>query len=137
MKAIWSVNIVDFTVFNCLIPVVLYSFLFNLTYIFFQLNSSIDSLSFYSDGLRKICLREGPRALWNGTLPSLLLVCNPALQMAVYESIKRRLAGMELGTVSYFLIGAVAKAVATVLTYPLQLVQTRLRVSKTLNIENS
>lgn len=43
---------------------------------------------------------------------------------------------MELGTVSYFLIGAVAKAVATVLTYPLQLVQTRLRVSKTLNTEN-
>lgn len=44
---------------------------------------------------------------------------------------------MELGTVSYFLIGAVAKAVATVLTYPLQLVQTRLRVSKTHDAENS
>ncbi|XP_054286938.1 peroxisomal membrane protein PMP34 [Macrosteles quadrilineatus] len=79
------------------------------------------------DGLRRISREEGVGALWNGTLPSLLLVINPALQMAVYESIKRRLAGSELNTLGYFMIGAVAKAIATTLTYPLQLVQTRLR----------
>jgi len=79
------------------------------------------------DGLRRISDEEGIGALWNGTLPSLLLVINPALQMAVYESIKRRLASSELSTVEYFLIGAVAKTIATVLTYPLQLIQTKLR----------
>ena len=36
----------------------------------------------------------------------------------------------ELSGLMYFLIGAVAKATATVITYPLQVVQSRLRVSK-------
>lgn len=82
-----------------------------------------------TDGLKRISRDEGVGALWNGTLPSLLLVVNPALQMAVYESIKRRMAGTELNSLGYFLIGAIAKAVATTLTYPLQLIQTKLRVS--------
>ncbi|XP_046659272.1 peroxisomal membrane protein PMP34 [Homalodisca vitripennis] len=79
------------------------------------------------DGLKRISRDEGVGALWNGTLPSLLLVVNPALQMAVYEGIKRRMAGTDLGTAGYFLVGAIAKAVATTLTYPLQLLQTKLR----------
>lgn len=83
----------------------------------------------FPDGLKKVSQKEGIGALWNGTLPSLLLVINPALQMAIYEGIKRRMAGVELSTLGYFLIGAVAKAVATTLTYPLQLIQTKLRVS--------
>ena len=77
--------------------------------------------------------QEGIRSLWNGTLPSLLLVSNPAIQFMTYEFIKRKMhvyCGQEqLSGITYFCIGAVAKAVATVLTYPLQLVQTKLRVS--------
>lgn len=50
-----------------------------------------------------------------------------------YESIKRKVSS-SLGAAQtpawiFFTIGAIAKTVATILTYPLQLVQTKLRVS--------
>lgn len=88
-----------------------------------------------TDGLFHVAKTEGVGALWRGTLPSLMLVSNPALQFMAYEAIKRRLlAGRpspaELGSVAVFLVGAAAKAFATVTTYPLQLVQTKLRVSR-------
>jgi len=83
------------------------------------------------DGLFKISQAEGVRALWAGTVPSLLLVINPALQVMTYESIKRRLklkyGDKELSSMIYFLVGAAAKTVATVFTYPLQIVQAKLR----------
>jgi hypothetical protein len=80
----------------------------------------------------KIAQQEGVTSLWNGTIPSLILVSNPAIQFMTYEAIKRRLHAIcdkqHLSGLVYFCVGAVAKAVATVLTYPLQLVQTKLRV---------
>lgn len=81
-----------------------------------------------TDGLIQISKKEGIEALWNGALPSLLLVINPALQMSTYEAIKRRFEGkVKLSAINYFFIGAIAKAIATTLTYPLQLIQTKLR----------
>lgn len=61
-----------------------------------------------------------------------MLIINPAIQFMTYEAIKRKIC-MSLNDAQpsawvFFVIGAVAKAVATVLTYPLQLVQTKLRV---------
>lgn len=80
------------------------------------------------EGLIDLAKREGAKGLWSGTVPSLLLVSNPAIQFMVYESFKRRLIKTHsFDTYTAFLIGAVAKAVATTLTYPLQLVQSRLR----------
>ncbi|GAB0089989.1 peroxisomal membrane protein PMP34 [Sergentomyia squamirostris] len=80
-------------------------------------------------GLIYVAQTEGLAGLWAGTIPSLVLVINPALQFMMYEGIKRRLVRIygELPALGYFAVGAVAKAVATVLTYPLQLVQTKLR----------
>ena len=83
-------------------------------------------MNFWSDGLVKITKSEGLKALWAGTGPSLLLVLNPAIVFMTYESLKRRFKG---GTLTYFLLGAIAKCVATVITYPLQIVQTKMRVS--------
>ncbi|KYN27128.1 Peroxisomal membrane protein PMP34 [Trachymyrmex cornetzi] len=85
----------------------------------------------FTDGLVHIWKYEGLRQLWAGTLPSLVLVTNPAIQFMTYESIKRRVLA-SFGDVQppawiFFIIGAIAKAVATVMTYPLQLVQTKLR----------
>ncbi|XP_029667604.1 peroxisomal membrane protein PMP34-like isoform X1 [Formica exsecta] len=83
------------------------------------------------DGLMHIWKYEGLKHLWAGTLPSLMLVANPAIQFMTYESIKRRinvsLGGAQPPAWVFFAIGAIAKTIATSLTYPLQLVQTKLR----------
>ncbi|XP_015177682.1 PREDICTED: peroxisomal membrane protein PMP34 [Polistes dominula] len=82
------------------------------------------------DGLLHIWKFEGLEKLWAGTLPSLLLVANPAIQFMTYESIKRRVSassGIQPSAWVFFAIGAIAKTVATTLTYPLQLIQTKLR----------
>ena len=71
-------------------------------------------------------------------MPSLMLVTNPAIQFMTYESIKRRVlasfGGAQPPAWIFFIIGAIAKAVATAMTYPLQLVQTKLRVSYIIDI---
>ncbi|XP_017272150.1 peroxisomal membrane protein PMP34 [Kryptolebias marmoratus] len=82
------------------------------------------------DALVQITRQEGVGALWNGTFPSLLLVLNPAIQFMIYEGLKRQLrrgAPRELSSLEVFVIGAVAKAVATTVTYPLQTIQSILR----------
>ena len=76
---------------------------------------------------------------WMGLFPSLILCTNPALQYGIYEQLKGRVlrrwarrapgrsVGVILNPVPAFIIGAIAKAIATFFTYPLQLVQTRTR----------
>ncbi|XP_026738517.1 peroxisomal membrane protein PMP34 [Trichoplusia ni] len=86
-----------------------------------------------TEGLFDLYKKEGAKGLWSGTIPSLLLVSNPAIQFMVYEALKRHLISKGLfDTFSAFLVGAVAKAVATTLTYPLQLIQSRLRAGTSL-----
>uniref|UniRef100_A0A4W3H202 Solute carrier family 25 member 17 n=1 Tax=Callorhinchus milii TaxID=7868 RepID=A0A4W3H202_CALMI len=81
------------------------------------------------DAFKQIVRREGAMALWNGTFPSLLLVLNPAIQFMFYEGLKRQLrrGRPELTSLEVFVIGAIAKMVATTVTYPLQTVQSLLR----------
>jgi len=83
------------------------------------------------DGLVHIWKYEGLRQLWAGMMPSLMLVANPAIQFMTYESIKRRviasLNGAQPPTWMFFAMGAIAKTISTSITYPLQLVQTKLR----------
>lgn len=71
--------------------------------------------------------------MWNGTLPSLALVCNPTIQFVAYEALKRKFVSVckttELSNLTLFMIGAIAKAISTIVTYPLQVFQSRLRVS--------
>uniref|UniRef100_A0A3Q1GT37 Solute carrier family 25 member 17 n=1 Tax=Acanthochromis polyacanthus TaxID=80966 RepID=A0A3Q1GT37_9TELE len=81
------------------------------------------------DAFVQIIRDEGVGALWNGTFPSLLLVLNPAIQFMIYEGLKRQLR-KGLSSLEVFLIGAVAKAVATTVTYPLQTIQSVLRVDE-------
>ncbi len=116
----------------------------------------------------RIYKEEGLKALWSGTLPSLLLVINPVLQHFCYGACKspavasicplshltsdfdlttpadqfkratltpRRAAAataagaaaVTLTSLEAFSFGAVAKAIATVVSYPLQVAQSRLR----------
>ncbi|XP_008328045.1 peroxisomal membrane protein PMP34 [Cynoglossus semilaevis] len=81
------------------------------------------------DAFSQIIASEGVGSLWSGTLPSLLLILNPAVQFMSYEAMKRKMGhrGRRISSAEIFLIGAVAKAVATTATYPLQTVQAILR----------
>ncbi|XP_043289443.1 peroxisomal membrane protein PMP34 isoform X1 [Venturia canescens] len=91
-------------------------------------NNEYDNLV---DGLLHIWKYEGLKNLWAGTLPSLMLVANPAIQFMTYEALKRRLTNSSSGAQPpawlFFAIGAIAKTIATTITYPLQLIQTKLR----------
>ncbi|XP_072337562.1 peroxisomal membrane protein PMP34 isoform X2 [Scyliorhinus torazame] len=42
------------------------------------------------DAFRQIITQEGLGTLWNGILPSLVLVCNPGIQFMFYEGLKRK-----------------------------------------------
>ncbi|ELU07461.1 hypothetical protein CAPTEDRAFT_226474 [Capitella teleta] len=81
--------------------------------------------------LKTIYRQEGLFALWCGTLPSVVLASNPAVQFMVYEALKRRYAAngnaKNVGGFVYFMMGALSKMVATFITYPLQVIQARLR----------
>ncbi|XP_011169843.1 peroxisomal membrane protein PMP34 [Solenopsis invicta] len=83
------------------------------------------------DGLLHIWKYEGLKQLWAGTIPSLMLVANPAIQFMTYESIKRRVietfGDAQPPAWIFFVMGAVAKTIATSITYPLTLVQNKLR----------
>ena len=97
----------------------------------------------------KIFQTEGISHLWNGTCASLLLVSNPAMQYYIYEYAKfelvqrrrrnvlngatmvgKAVTGNNLRPVEAFMVGALSKAFATVVTYPLQLAQVLLRLQK-------
>lgn len=84
-----------------------------------------------TDGLMKIVQQEGFGALWSGTVPSLILVTNPAVQFMIFEMLKRNLKALldkkELSPFHIFALGAVSKTVSTVLSYPLQVVQSKKR----------
>ncbi|XP_064618226.1 peroxisomal membrane protein PMP34-like [Liolophura sinensis] len=83
------------------------------------------------DAFRRIIRDEGTATLWNGTMSSIVLASNPAVQFMVYEAVKRYFQRLfrqtELSGLVYFMIGAIAKTVATIVTYPLQVIQSRRR----------
>ena len=92
----------------------------------------------------KIANDEGIHQLWHGTVSSLLLVSNPAIQYFLYEQIRVWILGiksrrhgsgsargsMQLTAMEAFVFGALSKTVATVITYPLQLGQVLIRLRK-------
>mmetsp|Transcript_6466 Transcript_6466/g.18649 ORF Transcript_6466/g.18649 Transcript_6466/m.18649 type:complete len:335 (+) Transcript_6466:204-1208(+) len=83
---------------------------------------------------RDIAHTDGVLGFWKGVLPALVMVCNPTVQYVLFEWLLARLrdartkAGRKGGPTAgqIFGIGAVAKLGATVMTYPLLLVKSRL-----------
>mmetsp|Transcript_122074 Transcript_122074/g.352815 ORF Transcript_122074/g.352815 Transcript_122074/m.352815 type:complete len:320 (-) Transcript_122074:90-1049(-) len=73
---------------------------------------------------------EGPGALWRGLGSSLWLVTNPVIQFFAYDFLKTLRQCHDITAVEAFTMGAVAKALATVLTFPLQVAQSRLRATR-------
>ncbi|KYQ99638.1 transmembrane protein [Tieghemostelium lacteum] len=87
----------------------------------------------------KIIYKEsGVPGLYKGLIPSLILVSNPSIQFVVYEKLKTfwklrsnrsRFTGFEI-----FILGAIAKLVAAVVTYPILLIKTTLQAQKSKDV---
>lgn len=86
--------------------------------------------------LSDIAKKQGIWAIWQGLIPSLILVSNPSVQFVTYENLKKFMSKIAasrkkpITSIEFFIMGAIAKAVATVVTYPLQVAQSRLRAGK-------
>lgn len=102
----------------------------------------LDSRHYYSglvDCLSKTYKADGWRGLYRGYMPGLVGTTHGALQIAIYDSVKRRYAHLphrrnaenqhvgELSTVEYLAIASSTKMVSTAVTYPYQVIRTRLQ----------
>ncbi|KAJ1653907.1 hypothetical protein IWQ61_006064 [Dispira simplex] len=79
--------------------------------------------------LFRIVKEDGVLALWQGTLPALILVINPIIQYTVFEQLKARWQRRRtLGSLDFFLLGAISKLAATSITYPYIVVKSRMQL---------
>jgi solute carrier family 25 (peroxisomal adenine nucleotide transporter), member 17 len=81
------------------------------------------------DAVMTVIDDEGVWGLYRSLPVSLVLCANPALHFFVYEQVRQTMLGgskRSLTALEGFSAGVVSKAIATVLTFPLQVVQTRL-----------
>lgn len=95
----------------------------------FQVQSQTGGLYHYPSmpsALRRIVAHEGVQGLWKGNVPALLMVTPySALQLAAFYQLKQsRLSGIPEPYQSLS-FGAIASALATACTYPLDLLRTR------------
>nr|XP_043609696.1 peroxisomal nicotinamide adenine dinucleotide carrier-like [Erigeron canadensis] len=88
----------------------------------------------------------GIRGFWKGIVPTLIMVCNPSIQFMIYEtSLKylkakqanNKLSSNKVSALEVFLVGAIAKLGATVTTYPLLVVKSRLQAKQEISTNNS
>jgi len=75
---------------------------------------------------RKIYEDHGIVKFWNGLLPACILTVNPAINVALFESMKERYLlkyarenKMQLSAFEAFILGTVSKGAASVITYPM------------------
>ncbi|XP_015877271.2 peroxisomal nicotinamide adenine dinucleotide carrier [Ziziphus jujuba] len=76
---------------------------------------------------------------WKGVLPTLIMVSNPSIQFMLYETMLKKLkqsrasnknGNSVVTALEIFLLGALAKLGATVVTYPLLVVKSRLQAKQ-------
>ncbi|KAF4349391.1 hypothetical protein F8388_012561 [Cannabis sativa] len=90
---------------------------------------------------QEVYREAGIRGFWRGIIPTLIMVCNPSIQFMIYETSLNRLKarrnkaskpGSNTSATAFetFLLGALAKLGATVSTYPLLVVKSRLQAKQ-------
>lgn len=75
---------------------------------------------------------EGPKALFAGVIPALVLVINPILQYTLFEQMKNALERRQKARVTpsgAFVLGALGKLFATSITYPYITVKSQMHVA--------
>lgn len=95
----------------------------------------------WSDAFRTILREEGWRALYKGIVPSLFLVSHGAIQFTSYEELRKVIIELKakgrterpesademLNSVDYAILGASSKLAAILMSYPFQVIRTRLQ----------
>lgn len=84
--------------------------------------------------IRDIYRKEGLTGFWRGLKPSLVLTVNPAITYGVFERVKQVIlaaSGDQMTPGKSFVIGALSKSLATVVTFPYILSKTRLQAKDT------
>ncbi|XP_057824887.2 peroxisomal nicotinamide adenine dinucleotide carrier isoform X2 [Cryptomeria japonica] len=88
----------------------------------------------------------GLMGFWKGVMPTLIMVSNPSIQFMLYETLLKRLRAkralnkpglQSISAVEIFLLGALAKLGATVTTYPLLVVKSRLQAKQQTGSDNA
>jgi solute carrier family 25 folate transporter 32 len=93
------------------------------------------------DGVQQIVKEEGLLALYKGVGPALMLVSHGVVQFAVYENLKKAfpsyskrkegasvsVAEKLIDSSGYLAMGAASKMIASTLTYPIQVIKSRLQ----------
>ncbi|KAK9048606.1 hypothetical protein SSX86_032430 [Deinandra increscens subsp. villosa] len=88
----------------------------------------------------------GIKGFWKGIVPTLIMVCNPSIQFMIYEtSLKylkskrsdKKQSSSNVTALEVFVVGAIAKLGATVTTYPLLVVKSRLQAKQEISTNNS
>ncbi|XP_043723667.1 peroxisomal nicotinamide adenine dinucleotide carrier-like [Telopea speciosissima] len=89
--------------------------------------------------IREVYSEAGIKGFWKGVVPALVMVCNPSIQFMIYESLLKHLRAKRVArkqnskgvsALEVFLVGALAKLGATVTTYPLLVVKSRLQAKQ-------
>ncbi|KAJ6740009.1 hypothetical protein OIU79_000205 [Salix purpurea] len=95
------------------------------------------------DAMKTIMREEGWRALYKGIVPSLFLVSHGAVQFTAYEELRKVIVDFKakqrkedckiadsqlLNSVDYAILGGSSKIAAIILTYPFQVIRSRLQV---------
>jgi hypothetical protein len=74
---------------------------------------------------------DGWTGLWRGLKPSLVLVVNPSITYGAFEKLKdawlSRVGRTQLSSWEVFVVGALAKTIATIVTYPYIMAKVRMQ----------
>ncbi|GAB2299628.1 hypothetical protein Dimus_033692 [Dionaea muscipula] len=89
--------------------------------------------------IQEVYGEAGVWGFWKGVFPTLIMVSNPSIQFMLYETLLKKLrkrrssvrnGSTEVTALEIFLLGALAKLGATVVTYPLLVVKSRLQAKQ-------
>ncbi|KAI3458594.1 hypothetical protein Pfo_015257 [Paulownia fortunei] len=97
-----------------------------------------------SDVIQEVYNEAGVLGFWKGVFPTLMMVSNPSIQFMLYESLLKKLKKHRISSrkgnndataLEIFLLGALAKLGATVVTYPVLVVKSRLQAKQITGVE--
>ncbi|CAA7389864.1 unnamed protein product [Spirodela intermedia] len=97
-----------------------------------------------SHTVHEIYDEAGVFGFWKGVFPALIMVSNPSIQFMLYETLLKKLKARRAAkgsnavtALEFFLLGAIAKLGATVATYPLLVVKSRLQAKQVVSSDKN